>query len=64
MAISVESFLKNPDKFGDVVILSAEDYEIMQEELAVAKANADIEAGRVYTHEEVFARLRARLEEF
>ena len=65
MIISQENFLKNPSKYKDAVILTAEEYanyENYKLQSSIQRGLADIAAGRVLTHEEVFSKLRKKAE--
>ena len=77
MTISQENFLKDPNKYlgeatkkavtvntnqGNLIILSAEDYEEYETMKALQEADEDIAAGRVFTHEEVWAEIDEMLE--
>jgi hypothetical protein len=50
--INRDEFLKNPDKFGDVVILSSADYEEFEAYQEMLAAEADVDAGNFYMSDE------------
>ncbi len=57
--INPREYLKDPEKFGDVVIMSAEEFEDMQ-----LLENAGLsENDKRYTHKEVFDELKGRVDE-
>jgi len=78
MTISAEVFKKDPDKYlkeaergavavdtvhGSRVILTAEEYEELDTLRCIEQGLADVKAGRVHTHEEVFGRLEKKAED-
>jgi len=62
MIIDQQDFLKNPSQYSDAVVLTAEAYAEFETLKALQEADADIAAGRVYTHEEVFSMLDEKIE--
>jgi len=63
MIIDTQQFLDNPHKFAGAVILSAEAYSEYEKHQSIQRGLADIAAGRVHSHKEVFGEMRKRLEE-
>ena len=61
MVINTQSFLKNPDMYSDAVVLTGDAYEEYETLKALAEAEEDIVAGRVFSHDEVFSALRAKI---
>ena len=55
--INKDEFLKDPDKFGDVVILSNDDYQEYEACQEMLTAEAEANAGDVITMEEYFQHL-------
>ena len=48
---------------GNVVIISAAEFERLEEEAGIARGEADYEAGRVLTHEQMIAIMDAKIAE-
>jgi len=66
--ICPNEFLKNSSKYinAGAVIVPADRYAKLEElelKQAIAQGRADIKAGRVYTHEQVFAHLNEKIEQ-
>jgi len=59
--IDQQTYLANPTQYSDYFIISPNAYEEFETLKALEEADADIAAGRVYTHEEVFSMLDEKI---